>query len=54
MPGTRRKGHQAAAQAQLIAIPLRYCINTHLEDQAITMPASIGGLLVLSEIIGAA
>jgi hypothetical protein len=39
MPGTTRKDHQAA---RLIAIRLRYCINTHLEDQGIATPAQIG------------
>ncbi len=27
---------------RLIAIRLRYCINTHLEDQGIATPAAIG------------
>ena len=27
---------------RLMAIRLRYTINTHLEDQGITMPAAIG------------
>jgi hypothetical protein len=38
MPGTSRKEHQAA---WLQAIRLRYCINTHLEDQGIATPAQI-------------
>jgi hypothetical protein len=39
MPGTTRKDHQAD---RLRAIRLRYCINTHLEDQGIRTPAAIG------------
>ena len=39
MPGTTRNEHQAD---RLVAIRLRYCINTHLEDQGITTPAAIG------------
>ena len=39
MPGTTRNEHQAD---RLVAIRLRYCINTHLEDRGITTPAAIG------------
>ena len=39
MPGTARKEHQADRP---VAIRLRYCINTHLEDQGITTSAAIG------------
>ena len=38
MPGTRRNEHQAA---RLIAIRLRYCINTHLDEQGLTAPPDI-------------
>src|SRR5215211_5126922 len=36
MPGTTRQ------EDRLIAIRLRYCINTHLEDQGLATPAAIG------------
>ena len=39
MPGTTNKAHQAE---RLCAIHLRYCINTHPEDQGIRTPAMIG------------
>jgi hypothetical protein len=39
MPGTIRNEHQAD---RLRAIRLRYCINTHFEDQGLATPAAIG------------
>ncbi len=39
MPGSVKRENQIE---QLQAIRLRYCINTHLEDQGITTPAAIG------------
>jgi hypothetical protein len=39
MSGKTRRDHQAD---RLVAIRLRYCINTHLEDQGISTPAAIG------------
>ncbi len=39
MLGTARKEHQAD---RLVAIRLRYCINTHFEDQGIHTSAAIG------------
>jgi hypothetical protein len=39
MPGSVKREHQAE---RLQAIRLRYCINTHLEDQGISTPAAIG------------
>jgi hypothetical protein len=38
MLGTTRNEHQAA---RLIAIRLRYCINTHLDAQGLTAPPDI-------------
>jgi hypothetical protein len=38
MPGTTRKEHQAE---RLVAIRLRYCINTYLDEQGITAPPDI-------------
>ncbi len=40
MPGSTKRENQVA---RLIAIRLRYCINTHLEDQGIATPAQIAG-----------
>ena len=39
MPGTTKQDHQAE---WLQAIRLRYSINTHLDDQGLGTPASIG------------
>ena len=44
MPGSTRKDHQAG---RLIAIRLRYRINTHLEKGGITAPAQIGAAVGL-------
>jgi hypothetical protein len=38
MPGTTKKEHQADRPR---AIGLRYCINTHLDEQGITAPPDI-------------
>jgi hypothetical protein len=38
MAGTGKRAHQAE---RLRAIRLRYCINTHLDDQGITTPPDI-------------
>ncbi len=40
----RDTGKQAE---RLAAIRLRYCINTHLEDQGVTAPAAIGAAIGL-------
>jgi hypothetical protein len=43
MPDTEKRAGQARRRAEgLAAIRLRYCINTHLEDQGIATPAAIG------------
>ena len=47
MPATARKEHQAD---RLLAIRLRYCINTRLEDQGLTTPAAIGAATGLPSI----
>lgn len=39
MPDSTRAARQTD---RLLAIRLRYCLNTHLEDQGITTPAAIG------------
>jgi hypothetical protein len=38
MPGTTKKAHQAE---RLLAIRLRYCINTHLDEQGLTAAPDI-------------
>jgi hypothetical protein len=38
MPGNAKREHQAE---RLIAVRLRYAINTHLDDQGITAPSDI-------------
>ncbi len=38
MPGIMRKAHQVE---RLLAIRLRYCINTHLDEQGLTAPPDI-------------
>ena len=35
-------GDRTKQGERLIAIRLRYCINTHLEDRGLTAPAQIG------------
>jgi hypothetical protein len=44
MTGTAPKAQQAE---RLAAIRLRYCINTHLDDQGLTTPAQIGAAVGL-------
>ena len=39
MTGTVQKAHQAE---RLLAIRLRYTINTHLDDRGLTTPAQVG------------
>jgi hypothetical protein len=38
MPEITRKAHQAE---RLVAIRLRYCINTHLDERGLTVPPDI-------------
>ncbi len=41
MPDLEERAEQARRRAEgLAAIRLRYCINTHLEDQSLTTPAA--------------
>jgi hypothetical protein len=44
MPGTTRKAHQAE---RLFAIRLRYCINTHLDEQGLTAAPDIARVVGL-------
>ncbi len=42
MPDHEKRAEQARRRAEgLAAIRLRYCINTHLDDQGITTPAGL-------------